>query len=233
MYTAALSPRNIKSKYQYSFKNSIFFSLINFSFSKISSSIKYGLISIGWNLLIGWVSVMILPLIMRFLTTVLNYTCFKICSFFVWLIHQNNVTFITSKILSFLHLKCFRSCNKYSLFQRFPKSTKIIYILWNFLKSSKGVWSSSPRLIDIVLSLRPCIKWLSVKTSTPGISYVKVNGRLLKFNFISHETVMSSSKVILAPNSIFSKNLLIDLTILSNISHHQGERGGLKCHFKP
>ena len=56
-------------------------------------------------------------------------------------------------------------------------------------------------LIDIVLILRPYIKWLSVKTSFPGISYVKVNGRLFKVNSFSSKTVWSSSKVIRAPHT--------------------------------
>ena len=135
------------------------------------------------------------------------------------------------KPFSFLCLKCSHSCNKYSLFQRFLKSTKIL-LKWINLPL-KCLCSSLLWLIDTVLILRPYIKWLGVKTSSPGISYVNVNGRLFKVNYISCKTVSSSSKVILAPNSIFFKHLLTDLTILSNIPPHQGERGGLKCHFKP
>ena len=69
-------------------------------------------------------------------------------------------------------------------------------------------------------------------TSSP-ILEVKYNGQLFKLNSISRKTVLSSSKTILAPNGIFLKHLLSYLAILSNIPFHQGERGGLKCHFKP
>ena len=49
----------------------------------------------------------------------------------------------------------------------------------------------------------------------------------------SRKIVSSSSKAILAHNSNLFKHLLTDLTILSNIPPHEGEIGGLKCHFKP
>ena len=52
------------------FQQFIFFSFINLNFSKGFSSIKYGLFSIGYNLLIAHVSVGIIPLIMHFTTAV-------------------------------------------------------------------------------------------------------------------------------------------------------------------
>ena len=58
-------------------------------------------------------------------------------------------------------------------------------------------------------------KWVGIKTSSAGISYVELNGRLLENNYILCKTISSSSKLILAPKSISFKRLLIDLTILS------------------
>ena len=46
MYNNAL-PQKYKINVSISFKNLIFFSLINYNFDKTSSSIKYGLVSIG------------------------------------------------------------------------------------------------------------------------------------------------------------------------------------------
>ena len=66
--TTTLSPRNVKSKYQFFFKNVIFFLFINFSFGQTSSFITYRLVSMG--LLIGRVSVAILPLIMHMTTAI-------------------------------------------------------------------------------------------------------------------------------------------------------------------
>ena len=67
---------------------------------------------------------------------------------------------------------------------------------------------------------------LGVKSSSP-ILQIKINSQLSKVNFVSRKTVSSSSKTILAPNNIFFKHLLNNLTIPSNIPPHQVERGGL------
>ena len=114
----------------------IFFQKLNIlfiyklSFGKTSSSIKYGLVSIGQNLLIGRGSVLIPPLIMHFKTAiyffpswdglklsiipVLKYVLFLLGSY----IKIMSPLLHLSKPFSFLYLKCSRNCNKYSLFQQ-------------------------------------------------------------------------------------------------------------------
>ena len=89
---------------------------------------------------------------------IFNYTCFKTCSF-LFGSHAKTKSLLlhVSQPFSFLYLKCSPNCNKYSLFQRFLKSTKILLKQINL--SSKCVYSSSLWLIDIVLSLRPMSAW--------------------------------------------------------------------------
>ena len=125
------SPRNIKSMYQYSFKNLILFSFINCSFGKTSSSNKYELVSIWLSLLICHVIVIILPLFMHFVTTIrfLSWDYLK-SDRYLFRSYTKSLSPLLhlSKTLSFLRLKCSRNCNKFSLFWRFLKLNKIFYI---------------------------------------------------------------------------------------------------------
>ena len=89
---------------------------------------------------------------------IFNCICFKICSFLFGSHRKIMLPLLhVSQPFSFLYLKCSPNCNKYSLFQRFLKSTKILVKLINL--SSKCVCSSSLWLINIVLSLRPMSVW--------------------------------------------------------------------------
>ena len=120
--------RNVKSMYQFYFKNLIFFSFTNFNFGKTSSSIKYVLVSIGQSLLIGRFSVTILPLIMHFTTTIrffpswdgLKLSIIPVLKSALFLFGSYNKTMSPlshiSKPFSFLYLKCSRNCNKYILY---------------------------------------------------------------------------------------------------------------------
>ena len=143
---------------------------INFGFGKTSSSIKYRSVSIGQVYqLICCVNVRIFPFIMYFTTATrfcasrngLKFSTLavlKCALFFVWFTQKKNVPLShVSQPFSFLYLKCSPNCNKYSLYQRFLKSTKILVKLINL--SSKCVCSSSLWLINIVLSLRPMSAW--------------------------------------------------------------------------
>ena len=89
------------------------------------------------GLLIGRVSVAILPLIMHFTTAIrffpssngLKFAIIPVLKFALFLFGSYTKTMSpllhVSRSFSFLYLKCSPSCSKYSLFQRFQKSTKI------------------------------------------------------------------------------------------------------------
>ena len=124
--------------YQFCFKSVISFSFTNFDFRKTSSSIKYGLVSIGYSLLIGLISVAILPLIKDFTTAIyffpswddLKLSIIPVLKSALFLVGSYTKTMAPlvhiSKPFLFLRLKCSDHCNKYSLFQRFLKLSKIL-----------------------------------------------------------------------------------------------------------
>ena len=115
---------------------SIFFQKLNLlfiyklGFGKTSSSIKYGLVSIGQSLLIGRGSVSIPPLIMHFKTAIcffpswdgLKLSIIPVLKYVLFLFGSYTKTMSPllhlSKPFSFLCLKRSPNCNKYSSFQQ-------------------------------------------------------------------------------------------------------------------
>ena len=142
--------------------STVFFSFVNFNFGQTSWFFKYGLVSIGQS--IDWshqcrnssfdyafYKCNFFLSILEWLK-IFNYTCFKISLVPKFGSHTKTKSLLlhVSQLFSFLYLKCSPNCNKYSLFQRFLKSTKILLKQINL--SSKCVYSSSLWLIDIALS---------------------------------------------------------------------------------
>ena len=160
-----LAQYNIFLVYKFQFWSDIFIHQIQISLERISLSI-------------GRVIVTILPLIMHITTAICLFPFWNGLKFSIipvlksalfCLFHiekQYHLYCIYINLFSFLYLRCSPNSNQYSLFQRFLKSTKILLKQINLY--SKCAWSPLFWLIDIALSLPPCLKWLGLKNSSPN-----------------------------------------------------------------